>query len=1321
MDHNKNARGATSRKFRLMSRLRLQMTVAAATLGALVGSAQADPYSYSRTNAYTYDPSTGLLLTQTLEPNNAQACVVTSYGRDGYGNKSSATVSNCSGATGHAVIAARAASSTYAAVASQTITAGGTTVTVAIPGGAFSDTSINAAGQSERSTYDPRFGVALTTTGPNQLTTNWSYDDFGRKVLEKRADGTSTVFAYCYLASSNLNTTSNSALCASLAFPEAPPNAVLVVHSEPHDGSATPKKNGAFQRIYLDRAGRKIRTVAEAFDATSQVGGSSRWIVQDFDYSAYGPQVVVTQPYFFDRSSSTAAGMGDYGMTRTDYDRLGRPIRNYVADGKGSQTGVSFGSRGSRTASLTTVAYVALTTTTVNDQGQSKVEERSVAGPLLRVTDNLGAQLAQQTDAFGNLVATKDALQNSVALTYDVRGRKIGMNDPDTGTWSYDYDAAGDLVWQQSANQLAAGTATTMSYDTLGRMIQRIDPEYTSNWYYDKYADGSACPMGAGKLCQTTTTNGLSRRYVYDGYGRPRDVRTDVTNGPSFASTTLYDNTNGRIAGQVYPTGLQVNYAYTGNGFLQSVQTATALAITPRPTLAGGSPRSPSQTLPANTALWTLLSTNAWGNAEQSRNNVLTDGSAITTNDAYDPSTGRVLSETAGSGGTSGAMNLAYGWDSLNHVTLRTDNNGAQWVDPYGRSTVGAVTDTLAYDGVGRLQTDTVAAPGINQMSRTVQFQYNALGSLLYKSDVGNYTYVASGAGAVRPHAVQSVSGTYNASYGYDASGNATTATNGAWRSITYNSFNMPDSQSGVQGPYGPQYTWLYDDVHSRFKEVRTNSAGTRTTWMLHPGSANELSFEREEQAAGNSNRHYITVGGATVAVVVTTDALPVLNAATTPPPQTSLNAVKLEFWHTDRQGSLISTTDHAGAITAVYAYDPFGKRRNRDGNYDVSGTLVFDWTTNTDNGTDRGYTGQEHLDDIGLIHMNGRLYDPMIDRFLQGDPFIADPGQLQDYDRFAYCMNNPVTCTDPSGYWHVFGHNILPGVFENKVIVTLAIIIASYYASEYSEEWYAESQGAEAGAAAADTATAAGLSSTEVAAEQYYASSWAYDYAMSSTTASMIGAAAGGATAGFLGSGGELKSTVRGAFTGVIMGGLSSEASNWSTVERVSAKVAVASLIAKAEGGNFKDAALQSLTTNIALESYHYVVGWNPSMAPGESQPNPDKLDCGLEGSNCYKPTSDGKIPDDWKDKNVFGINQPPNGVNDGSKQSIGWLSYHADMIPGMNALAQLHDTFFNANYISDFNTFTNFGSMLPAAIWTYTALSDNLPVDALCPKCKK
>ena len=73
----------------------------------------------------------------------------------------------------------------------------------------------------------------------------------------------------------------------------------------------------------------------------------------------------------------------------------------------------------------------------------------------------------------------------------------------------------------------------------------------------------------------------------------------------------------------------------------------------------------------------------------------------------------------------------------------------------------------------------------------------------------------------------------------------------------------------------------------------------------------------------------------------------------------------------------------------------------------------------------DRGYTGHEYLQSVGVINMNGRLYDPKLRRFLQPDNNIQDPFNTQNYNRYSYVLNNPLKYNDPSGEsWNVlFGY----------------------------------------------------------------------------------------------------------------------------------------------------------------------------------------------------------------------------------------------------------------------------------------------------------
>lgn len=1012
-------------------------------LMALVGfeAVQAEPvYSGIRTSEFTYRAD-GLLESETIEPDQPELCVKTSYTYgDGYGNRTATKTANCAGASTLARFADRSASVSFG---TQTVTVGG--VSVVVPKGTFAIEAVNALSQSETRQYDPRFGVATRLVGPNQLVTTWTLDDFGRKVLETRADGTSTAIHYCWAkvydpASSRMveansdNAPSNSPGCHNGASPaiaspvtgEVPANAVRYEHTVVLKGGVA---ISGFARVYFDRAGRKIRSVAEAFDGSDQPAGAPL-IVQDVDYDKHGVAIVSTQPYFLATGASTTSG-GAYGVTKTEYDALGRAIVVYTADPAvdNQQYGGNAGTvdlpngRGSRQMAKTSISHDGLKTVTTDDRGHVRSEEKNLDGAVVRSTDTTGAQVVQQYDAFGNLVITKDPLGNRIRVDYDARGRKVATNDPDAGVVAYCYDALGQLKAQQTSAMRGSHTPaacpaidstmtapqiaqwTTIAYDALGRMTSRAEPEYTSYWSYD------GCTMGVGKLCQSGTSHGVTRKFEYDSLGRPSKQRTDVAGDLSAGIAVSYD-ASGRLLTQTYPTGVKLRYQYTPKGFLSAVQLDTKVNV-------GGTSLAPGS------ALWRAGAFNAWGKAEKS-----SYGNGVNNRTEFQAQTGRVVALAAGADATKTVVDQSFLWDSLSLLVRRLDRVG----DGSGVN----VQDLFTYDDLGRLTQYDVSGGSPNSPSiRTVTLQYNALGMLLSKSDVGNYVYGAQGMANGRPHAVLGVQ-EQRWNYGYDLNGNATSATGGKWRSVTYTSFNMADVITGA----GPQSNWKYDESHQRIKETRSD----RITWYLHPDNAGGLGFEREIASNGTqSNRHYISAGGQAIAVLVTNGSLPALDAtAMAPADLTTVNAQKLEYWHKDQLGSLIATTDHAGAVTARYSYDPFGKRRYANSSYDAYGNLVVDWRTDGGPGTDRGFTGHEHLDDMGIVHMNGRLYDPTIARIMQADPFVQEPRNLQNYDRYAYCFNSPLVCTDPTGYF--FLTDWIDSIFSSPIFKLFAVIVVNTY-----------------------------------------------------------------------------------------------------------------------------------------------------------------------------------------------------------------------------------------------------------------------------------
>jgi len=126
-------------------------------------------------------------------------------------------------------------------------------------------------------------------------------------------------------------------------------------------------------------------------------------------------------------------------------------------------------------------------------------------------------------------------------------------------------------------------------------------------------------------------------------------------------------------------------------------------------------------------------------------------------------------------------------------------------------------------------------------------------------------------------------------------------------------------------------------------------------------------------------------------------------------------------YIHSDHLGSSDAITDDTGAVAQVMSFDTFGLRRSpTDWSYSLNTTDIIGSTVT--NGlksiTDRGFTNQEQLDSVGLVHMNGRVYDPSIGRMISADPTIPNPMYSQASNRYAYVYNNPLAATDASGFY---------------------------------------------------------------------------------------------------------------------------------------------------------------------------------------------------------------------------------------------------------------------------------------------------------------
>ena len=111
-----------------------------------------------------------------------------------------------------------------------------------------------------------------------------------------------------------------------------------------------------------------------------------------------------------------------------------------------------------------------------------------------------------------------------------------------------------------------------------------------------------------------------------------------------------------------------------------------------------------------------------------------------------------------------------------------------------------------------------------------------------------------------------------------------------------------------------------------------------------------------------------------------------------------------------DNQGSILAVTNSNGYVQQRMDYDAWGALRDP-----ASGTH-YGADAQPELLLGHGYTGHEHLPEFGLINMNARLYDPALGRFLSPDPVVQMPDNAQSFNRYTYCLNNPLRYADPTG-----------------------------------------------------------------------------------------------------------------------------------------------------------------------------------------------------------------------------------------------------------------------------------------------------------------
>lgn len=209
-----------------------------------------------------------------------------------------------------------------------------------------------------------------------------------------------------------------------------------------------------------------------------------------------------------------------------------------------------------------------------------------------------------------------------------------------------------------------------------------------------------------------------------------------------------------------------------------------------------------------------------------------------------------------------------------------------------------------------------------------------------------------------------------------------------------YYYLNNPYAISDLENPLGPLALpqSYVSSAYNEFGKASQLSNGNNITtidygpdfqrWKM-TGSDKAFYFDNyEEITVNNFKRNYAYLGNNVMAVSDNT------------------NGVRFYYLMKDHLGSIIGIVNVNGDDVFTASYDPWGKQ-----------TVTIDSLH-----FHRGFTGHEMLNRYDLINMNGRLYDPYLARFLSPDNYVQMPDFSQSFNRYSYCLNNPLKYTDPSG-----------------------------------------------------------------------------------------------------------------------------------------------------------------------------------------------------------------------------------------------------------------------------------------------------------------
>ncbi len=803
------------------------------------------------------------------------------------------------------------------------------------------------------------------------LKRTFGFDAFGQlnSVTEKSADGErKELIAYddleaIYPAQSSVRLNGTDRRAARFAFHPG-----LGVLAAVEDG------NGLRTRLQYDGFGRPRRTLPPASGAEELTYSLEDSVLPAvLSKTAGGPETKVKYDELGRVTSSAYRGFaGDWVTSETDYDWVGRVRRRsaphrpteptryetFSYDGLDRVT-EQLHPDGTRLRSEFQVTADGVLSSTWDEEDRVTRQLIDSQGRLLESREPLASAVLTtryEYGPFGLRTAVVDPQGKRLEMRYDRLGRAERVVDPNAGVGLRRFNGFGEVKWEANSDAWqTSGLVTAFTRDELGRVTSA---KVTSGAAVKEQVslEWDQATYGLFKLSSATRTPADAAREVKTTF------EYDPLGRPASTAWTLQGATFS--LSQTYdPYGRPavLTYPKTKDGRTVSVE----YGYTPHGALWN------IRDVATQTSLWTGYDYNGRGQLTADR-----FGTGIDRLQRYDADGQLRFIDVRAQ--QKPIQQLAYEYTPTGNMRARHDLQLK-------------TSESFEYDALDRLRKWSVLQ---NCQASSTEYLYSNSGNLNARVGAGgspsaSYLYDETGATSP-PHAVaEATLGAESFSYRYDAQGNQRARINntaGTTESIDYTAFNLPEVvRRGVTGQLGQVVaSFDYDATGAR---VRKQSA---------QGEVIYIGGLYQRRTAGADVRHLYQVNGpqGVIAELELKDGVV---------------GREVRYVATDRYGTPDVTMDAAGAVLARMKHDPFGERRSET---DLRQVYVGSYT-----GMKAGFTGHEQDDELGLINMRGRMFDPRLGRFLTADPLVAAEGSAQALNGYAYVLNNPLRYVDPTGF----------------------------------------------------------------------------------------------------------------------------------------------------------------------------------------------------------------------------------------------------------------------------------------------------------------